>query len=287
MIPLINPDSEIYFPTGAGDDQQLSKTTHLGIGAHQDDLEILAIHGILEAINDPKAFFTGVTVTDGRGAPRPDTYQDMDEDTFWQVRCEEQKKAADLGRYNAQFLLNYSSQTVKFGDRRDVVEDLKQILKATSPSIIYTHNLADKHDTHIAVVLSVIRALREVKPALKDVSLYGCEVWRGLDWMCDNEKIAFDVSSDRDLQTRLLKIFDSQIAGGKRYDLAAIGRQEANATYFESHQIDAASRLVYAMDLTPLIDQPEMDIVQFVDKTLQDFTNDVMDRLHRLGGNSA
>jgi len=37
------------------------------------------------------------------------------------------------------------------------------------------------------------------------------------------------------LQFALLGVFESQIAGGKRYDLALMGRRRANATYFESH----------------------------------------------------
>ena len=282
MHSLTHPESEIYFPNSPGDDLRLMKTTHLGIGAHQDDLEILAMHGILEAYDDPDYFFSGVTVTDGRGAPRPDAYREFDEDVFCRIRNTEQKKAADVGHYNAQFLLNHPSQTVKYGDRLAVVEDIIQILKATTPSVIYTHNLADKHETHVAVALCVLHALRTLTPPLNDVRIFGCEVWRGLDWMLDDEKVILDVSEHLDLQNKLLAVFESQVSSGKRYDLAAVGRQQANATFLEARQTDQAERLIYAMDLTPLIKHPEIDICQFTTNTIQKFANDVTKRINRL-----
>ncbi len=43
----------------------LARTTHLGVAAHQDDLEILAIDGILRCLGDPEQWFCGVVVTEG------------------------------------------------------------------------------------------------------------------------------------------------------------------------------------------------------------------------------
>jgi LmbE family N-acetylglucosaminyl deacetylase len=282
MIIFLNPKSEIYFPTTSGDDLALGKTTHLGIGAHQDDIEILAIHGILKAYDDPNLHFTGVTVTDGRGAPRSGPYQGVSDDELWQIRTEEQKKAADIGQYYAQILMNYSSQGVKSADSKAVIEDLKCILIKTSPTVIYTHNLADKHDTHVAVTLSVIQALREINPPLNAIRLLGCEVWRGLDWLPDELKIALNVSPHPNLQQELLTAFESQIAGGKRYDLATIGRRQANATYYQSHKTDQANLMVYAMDLTPLINNPSVNIKDFTSSAIQSLSDDVRDRLNRL-----
>ena len=77
--------------------------------------------------------------------------------------------------------------------------------------------------------------------------------------------------------------FNSQICGGKRYDLATMGRRRANATYFESHGVDVATGLSYAMDLTPLILSPEIDVIPFVQECIQHFTQDVANRLTRIG----
>lgn len=282
MIKFNNPVAEVFFPERSIGASLLPQTTHLAVGAHQDDLEIFAIHGILEAFDHPEKHFTGVTVTDGRGAPRSGPYANMSDDELWHIRCQEQKKAAKIGKYHAQFLLNYTSQIVKSPDHRDLIDDLKQILVAVKPEFIYTHNLADKHDTHVAVALALIQALRELGPVFAEAKLYGCEVWRGLDWLPDDLKIALDISRHTDLQEELLNVYESQIAGGKRYDLATMGRRLANATYYQSHHRDAATSMVYAMDLTPLITHPETDIDDFMSKIIQAFETDVRSRLNHL-----
>jgi len=282
MIQLQNSLAECYFPSGNEDDALLGKTTHLGIGAHQDDLEMLAIHGILAGLEHEDQSFTGVTVTDGRGAPRTGEFADYSDDDMWQVRCKEQRQAADIGRYNAQFQLNYASAQVKSSKRNNVISDLMTIIQTCQPRIIYTHNLADKHDTHVAVALSVIEALRRLGQEAQGITVYGSEIWRGLDWLADELKVALDVSGHPELQVELLLAFHSQIEGGKRYDLATMGRRRANATYYQSHHTDHAELLTYAMDLTPLIKNPQLSVGEYVDDIIQNLAKDVQERLGRL-----
>ena len=81
----------------------------------------------------------------------------------------------------------------------------------------------------------------------------------------------------------MLGVFDSQICGGKRYDLASMGRRKANATYFESHGLDTARGLSFGMDLTPLIKDDRKPISDFVQEYIARFARDVADRLVRLG----
>jgi LmbE family N-acetylglucosaminyl deacetylase len=284
MITLNHPQAEIYFPSPSVEIAQLARTTHLGIGAHQDDLEIFAIQGILAGYDNADKAFTGVTVTDGRGAPRSGDYAELSDDELWLIRKAEQKEAADIGKYNAQFLLNHSSSNVKSGNREAVIEDLITIITACQPEVIYTHNLADKHDTHVAVALSVIAALRQMGPAAGGIQLLGAEVWRGLDWLTADRKIALDVSAHPELQEELLQAFPSQIAGGKRYDQATLGRRRANATYFQSHHTDQADLMTYATDLTPLVAKPDLDIAAFIDTAIQSLAEDVHSRIERLSG---
>lgn len=282
MVQFFHPEAEIYFPDPANRNQ-LGKTTHLGIGAHQDDLEMLAIHGILTAYDHPDAAFTGVTVTDGRGAPLSGPYADLSDDELWKVRVEEQKAAARIGKYLAQIFLNYSSKEIKSSLLQNAVTDLKQILQETQPEVIYTHNLADKHDTHVAVTLAVIEACRETAALLQNLKVYGCEIWRDLDWLSDDRKVALDVSGQPALQEKLMEVFQSQIVGGKRYDRAAISRRIANATFYESHAIDQADRMIFAMDLTPLVQQPKISIPKYMDQIIHELAVDVRNRLEKLG----
>lgn len=276
--------AQIFVPDGVPLPEALSRTTHMAIGAHQDDLEIMAVDGILQCFQRDDRWFTGVVVTDGRGSPRAGLYAAYTDDQMHAVRQKEQKKAAVIGEYAAQVLLDYPSAAVKDAANTQPVDDLVALLDQARPQVVYTHNLADKHDTHVGVALKTIQALRRLPVEARPQKVYGCEVWRDLDWLVDSDKVAFDCSAQENLQMALVGVFDSQVTGGKRYDLATMGRRRANATYHASHATDVTTGTVFAMDLTPLVESPEMDIKAYVRAFIQRFEEDVMTRLARFGG---
>jgi LmbE family N-acetylglucosaminyl deacetylase len=281
-MDLTNPNATIFVPDGSPVDQALSRTTHMCIATHQDDIEIMAYHGILQCFGVLDKWFTGVVVTNGAGSPRDDLYADYSDEAMQQVRAIEQKKAATIGEYGAQALLDFPSSAVKDAKNTDVIADLKALLQAAHPEVVYTHNLADKHDTHVATALRVVQAIRDLPVDARPKTLYGCEVWRDLDWMTDADKVAFDVAAHPNLAASLLAVFDSQICGGKRYDLATIGRRTAHATYHASHGVDATTQLNFAMDMTPLIVDPTLDIKEFAEGFIARLSDEVSDRLSRL-----
>jgi len=280
-MKLTQPGAEIFVPDDTALDTAFSRTTHLAVSAHQDDIEIMAYHGILACFQNPDLWFSAVTVTNGSGSPRADLYANYTDEDMMKVRRKEQKKAAVIGEYSVQFLLDYPSSFIKDKNNRAPIEDLKQILITTKPQFIYTHNLADKHDTHVGVALRLIQALREVKEQYQPQKVYGGEVWRDLDWLTDEDKVPFDVSPHENLQASLLGVFDSQIAGGKRYDLATMGRRKAHATYFASHGIDTATSLNFGMDLTPLIKDVSLNPNDLVQQYIQRFATEVEQRIKK------
>lgn len=267
--------AEIFVPDGKHVAEALARTTHLAIGAHQDDLEIMAIDGILKCFQREDRWFTGVVVTDGSGSPRSGLYQDYTDKEMQAVRYSEQKKAAIIGGYAAQFFLGYPSSIIKDRESSEPVEDIIDIIRETTPEVVYTHNLADKHLTHIGVTIKVLTAIRALSEDERPKKVYGCEVWRDLGWMLDEDKVAFDCSNQANLQAALLGVYDSQISGGKRYDLATMGRRTANATYFATHDVDVSTGLVFAMDLTPLIQDNSLDINDYVQRFIKRFAEDV------------
>jgi len=274
--------AEIFVPDGLSAEEALARTTHMAVGAHQDDIEIMAFDGILQCFQRDDKWFCGVVVTNGSGSPRDDLYKDYTDEAMQVVRRKEQKKAALIGEYAAQILLDYPSSAAKDNSNKAPVKDIGLLLKAAQAGVIYTHNLADKHDTHVAVALRVIEAIRDLPAAERPQRLYGCEIWRDLDWMVDVDKVAFDCSAHENLQAALLGIFDSQISGGKRYDLATIGRRRANATYYASHDVDVATGMIFAMDLTPLIKDPAKDIQTYVQEFMDRFAQEIVERLAKL-----
>jgi LmbE family N-acetylglucosaminyl deacetylase len=254
-----NDNAVLYIPDGADPDTAISRTTHLGIGAHQDDLEIMATEGILKCYERDDRWFGGVIVNDGSSAPRTGEYADFTNEEIAAERIEEQKRAADLGEYGFQVLLGYSNDETKDPTNQRPMNDLRAVIDAAGAETIYTHNLLDKHYAHVAVTIQTIRAIRGLDKSKRPKRLIGCEVWRDLDWLVGDDKVVMDVSGEENLQRKLLEVFGSQIAG-KRYDLAAMGRRVAHATYLDPHENDAVSGAIFGMDLTPLIEDDDLDI---------------------------
>jgi LmbE family N-acetylglucosaminyl deacetylase len=279
--------AEIYVPDGVAVPEALARTTHLTVSAHQDDIEIMAFDGILNCFQHRDRWFTGVVVTDGAGSPRDDLYKAYTDEEMRKVRRREQKKAAHVGDYAGVVLLDYPSSAVKSAAETRVQQDLLEVLHATKPGVVYTHNLADKHDTHVAVALRTIAAIRSLPAAERPKKLFGCEVWRDLDWPTDADKVAFDLSAHENLQAALLGVFDSQICGGKRYDLATQGRRRAHATYAASHGTDTATSLSYALDLTPLAEDASLDPWAYISSYIERFSSEVRQRLAALSGGKA
>ena len=75
-MKLHQPTAEIFIPDGKPSAEALRRVTHLGIGAHQDDLEFMAFHGILNCFSREDRWFGGVTCTNGSGSSRTGPYAD-------------------------------------------------------------------------------------------------------------------------------------------------------------------------------------------------------------------
>lgn len=280
-MKLRNATADVFVPDGTPIDEALKRTTHMGIGAHQDDLELLAFRGILHCLYSKGRGFTGVTCTDGAGSPRAGAYASYTNKEMQVVRWQEQRTAASIGRYNAVIQLKYPSSVVRDPRDRNVASDLRDLLLAAQPSVVYTHNPADKHDTHVAVAATLLTVLRELPAAKRPKKVYGVEIWRSLDWMPDEDKVVLDATGSEHMAAALLGVFDSQISGGKRYDLATLGRWRANATYLQSHDVDKAQHSIFAMNLTPLVRNDKLDIADYVVGYIDKLRQDVKGRLDK------
>ena len=278
-MKLSRENSEIYVPDGTEVSSALGRVTHIAVSAHPDDVEIMAFHGILACFGVPDKHFMGVVVTDGAGSPRDGIYASYTDERMRAVRKHEQRKAAFVGEYAAAAFLDHPSSAVKDPGNAHPEEDLKALFSAMRPEVVYTHNLADKHDTHVSVALRAIAALRELPREQRPGKVLGCEVWRDLDWMVDRDKVVMRLDGHENLAMSLVGIFDSQIAGGKRYDIATMGRRRAHATYHESHSVDTSQMVNFAMDLTPLIVDDSLSPTEYVQDHIRRFAGDVGARL--------
>ncbi len=270
------PDATLFIPDASEERAALGRCTHLGIGAHQDDLEFMALHGILECFQREDRWFGGITCTDGAGSARGGPYADFSDEAMKAVRVREQQAAAVIGQYAFAAQLDHPSRHAKSADARaPLVRDIRSLLESTRPEVVYTHNPFDKHATHLGVFCATLEAIRQLPSAARPQQLIGCEVWRGLDWVPDSMKLAQDVSRHPNLAAALNGVFDSQIVGGKRYDLAVQGRRRANATFFDSHRVDDAPSVAYAIDMSPLMDE-DGSLESYLRRFLDAFRDEVL-----------
>ena len=275
-----HPAADIYVPDAAvTPDAALARTTHLCVAAHQDDIEIMAYQGIAECFGRADKWFSGVIVTNGAGSPRAGVYANYTDAQMQDVRRQEQRKAAMIGDYSLQLQLAHPSSAVKDPANADVQRDLGAIFSAVKPEVVYLHQPADKHDTHIGVLAHSIAALRKIPAANRPKRVIGCEVWRDLDWMVDTDKQVMDTGKFPNLAMALVGVFDSQISGGKRYDLATAGRRVAHATYHTSHATDQFQGINWGIDLTPLINDPQLSMADYTLQFIERFKQDVAARL--------
>lgn len=262
----------------------LDRTTRMAIAAHADDLEFMAFHAIADCYGREDQWFTGLIVTQGTGEPRSDRYSDAD---IRSMRQKEQEKAARMGEYGALIQLQLPKARVMDRQDRLLADDLATLLVRCRPQILCTHSPADRHETHVAVALRTIEALRNLDPAFWPQEFYGCEVWGSLDWLAGADKVSFDAGRYPELSRDLLAVFTSQLEGGKAYDRAVAGRWAANATFSNPHEADAHEAVIYGMDLRPLLDDVTLDVGLFVKNRIDRFAAEVLARLAKLSGLSS
>lgn len=272
--------ADLFIPDNVSAPEAQARTSHLGIGAHQDDLEFMAYHGIATCYGQDGAWFSGITCTDGGGSARSGAFADKTDHEMKAIRADEQRRAAEIGQYSYMAQLGFASAAIKDpATRGALVDQLEQYLLFSQPEVLYTHNPADKHASHVAVFHAVIEAVLRIPPYSRPKKIYGCEVWRDLDWLEPEDKIALDVSTYPELAEKLNACFASQIVGGKDYGKAVIGRRRANATFYDSHSVDTFDQLWFAMDLTPLIEEDAPTVKEFVEAKLDRFRASVMEAL--------
>lgn len=270
-----------YAPGGEAPEDALRRGGSLGVVAHADDLEILGYHGILTAYRDPNAAFVGVVVTNGAGSVRAGRYAELDQDALVEQRRMEQRRAAEIGRYAAVTQLGHPSDALKLLDDRRIDDELLELFRIVRPRVLYTHNLFDRHPSHLAVTLRVLRVLRGLPESERPEQVLGVEVWGDLDWLPAAARVELPVGGEPELEAALLRTFDSQLAA-KRYDLATVGRRLAHATFAASDQADATDRLLLALDLGPLVRAPDFEPLVFAERWIELYQAETRARLEGL-----
>lgn len=274
--------SELFIPDGVDSDAALSRTTHLGVVAHADDLEFMALDEIARCRASDTEWFGGIVCTDGAGSVTSGPYVGISCDELIATRHREQCEAARTGHYAFVAQLGIPSANLTIPSASPLVEKLADLIARTRPHTILTHNPADKHATHLRVLVALLHALERVPDDIRPARLLGCEMWRSLDWVDDEQKLLLGSNEPPDFELELFRHFDSQIASGKCYDLAVQGRRRANATLAAPRAADAFAEATIALDMSVLIGQSPRAVIPFITAHIDSFRDQVTSALNPL-----
>ncbi len=263
------------FIQGDGE-QDLSLGTHLAIGAHPDDLEIMAGPLIEECLQDDRKKFVGVVCTHGVSDSfiSENSTQLISEKI--KVRRSEQLKAAELAGYFAVIQLGHSSSDVKNPRFTILKEQLSELIKTIKPQKVYTHNPFDRHRTHRAVFRNVFESLRDSQ--FRPEEFLGCEVWRGLDWLDSEKKRALSINDTAFIE-KLISCFSSQQDSQRDYALGLRSRLKANQTFNDAYKSLESDHILYALDLKHLLEKKTQvklshALAEFLDPLLGELIKD-------------
>ncbi len=250
----------------------------LAIAAHQDDIEIMAMDGILKSYGSKKYDFYACIVADFAICDKVGKYAELSDKEMVDVRNAEQIRASEIGEYAGLSMLKHTSKDLEEANNPIIIKELAAKIKEIHPDIIYTHNIFDKRKSHQNVCQCVIAAIKSLPEEDRPKLLYGCEAIRSLDWLSDKYKVVFDLSDNKELQSRLIGVYDSRVEGLRNYTKAVMGRKMANAL-FNNESNDEDKLVWYGINLTPIIAK-DIATKDYCIKIISDSTKELLDNIN-------
>ncbi|MDF1678813.1 MAG: 6-phosphogluconolactonase, partial [Legionellaceae bacterium] len=266
----------------------LEKTTQLGVGAHPDDVEIMAGPDMLAA----KDTWLTLVVTDGAATSNTlnGDYAKYSPEALTNMRQAEQRKAAK--RANVPLIICKFPTAAIAGDMgTETLDDAKKTMSSlvqAMPNLttVIGHQPSDVHDTHIRVLALQVHALRTLSDMqLKGITVLGREVW-GLMLAIEarlRKKLVM-TEAELDEWAELIAVYESQIAGqGRDYSLTTIERARGNAGYqTHPHGANPPVGLLLALDLTDLVYDKKLCVSQFEARLLRELEKQTQSRTQRI-----
>jgi LmbE family N-acetylglucosaminyl deacetylase len=252
----------------------------LGICLRPTDCEVMAIDGIQRGYRASKYTFACVVTSDGADSERSGRYAKATDKRMAQVVMGEQKRAANIGRYNSVYFMNYSTDEVKDQENEDIINEYVEIIKELKPRILYTYSLLDRNPLHVAVAVKVINALRTMKRGDQPKVLYGCESERDLEWVNQDKIVTFNISKNMRLQRQLISAHKSANIS-RDYVNATIGRRLVNAVFNKDEKKKSAKLTAKAINMTTLLRRKEFPIKRFAMSFIDDLYTDINDMMDR------
>lgn len=251
----------------------LRDCTDLAVLAHPDDLEISLPFLISECRQDPDRRLCLVLLSDGRGSPRGEDWQDQTDDEFIETRTAEQTAAAKHGGFSF-IQLRYRSDEVRDLNFADPTRDLVTLLGACERlAHVYTHALTEHHSTHRGVGIRTTEALRQLPSDRRPIRFEGGHCWGAAIEAVPTRLLKSHslTSEDFELVKEVLRHHESQLAV-KNYSVALEGRLRTNAVLQSSpYEEDADELVCVVMDMVDLLHDDLLEPFEWIQSLLDEF----------------
>jgi LmbE family N-acetylglucosaminyl deacetylase len=261
-----NPIGKTYQPAAVQiplDEYRGREGNILVISPHPDD-DVLGAGGTMILNCDEGKGVFSVYITDGRGSPRKDP-RITDEELATRREKEAMASLRTVGAAGG-FFLKRRSQELKGAGGIAVQKELDGILQFLQPTEIYLPAPYERHPTHQICTFLTIEALRSAGG--RPIGVFGYSLW-GSFWGQKKRTIR-DIGSVIGRKAKAVLAHESQIEY-KKYHQGILGKNNYEAVFLESHEVQKASFIEIFLDMTEFLSRKDLSMKTFMREDFEEF----------------
>ena len=245
------------------DDFRGRSTNLVVISPHPDD-DVLGAGGVMIAAAEEGRGVFSVTVTDGRGSPRRDPA--ISDEEMAALRQKESVAALRAAGAAGGFFLRKRSSELEGEGGKEVGKDLQEILEWLRPMEVFLPAPYERHKTHILCTRLTIEALRS--SAAPRPSLLGYSLW-GNFWG-EKRRVVRDITPFIRKKVGAVLAHSTQIAY-KNYQQGILGKNNAEAVFWEAHEAQKADFVEIFLEMTGLLEAKDLSLSDFIRQDVEGF----------------
>ena len=245
------------------EDYREQKGNILVISPHPDD-DVLGAGGTMAGAADQGKAVFSVYITDGRGSPRKD--ESITDDAMAALREKEAMFALQAVGAVGGFFLKRRSEDLAGEMGRRTEKELVEILQFIHPEEVFLPAPYERHRTHQRCTHMSINALRmagDLKATLLGYSLWGA-FWG------EKKRVVRDISPFIKKKVEAVIAHASQIHY-KSYQQGVLGKNNYEAIFWESHEIQKAAFVEIFLDMTELLEKQDLTLPDFIRQDVEAF----------------
>ncbi len=234
----LNSRAMKYIPTS----NKKGKQVAMGFAVEAGEIEVISSAHISDILCEGNRSFVGVITRTPHDVLPCGDYEAYSENDMVSVRLHESIKAANIGSYQALYLLN-DGELEEVNE--ELVNDYYDLLFTYKPDIVYTYSPLDRNKEHIISLKALLLALSKLEDYFPE-HIYAVH-FDGEGYIFDEEDIVhLDVDSRYDIINSMLSVYVSLSEAG-------------NALYAADTAFDLVNHMV----------NKRIDLKQFVSSMLE------------------